>query len=275
MTTIQISLAGRTIVVAGAGGGGIGTAIARTLRAAGARVVGLDIDPERLAMADVDVARIADVRDAGAVESALRDVGPVDGLVYVAGGLRVDQWAPTERLPLERFDEVLALNLRAALSTSQVVAAQLVPASRPGSIVYIASIAALQGMPYGSAYAVAKAGVLALTRSQAVEWGPAGIRVNAVAAGTIRTPKSESENASNRPEDRATIPLGRRGVASDVADAALFLCSDLASFITGHVLVVDGGATAKPSFVDADNLPVFVRDPEMRARITGITDVTG
>jgi 3-oxoacyl-[acyl-carrier protein] reductase len=271
MTSIEISLAGRTIVVAGAGGGGIGTAAARTLQAGGARVVGLDIDPERLARADVDVARVADVRDPSSVEAALHDVGFVDGLVYVAGGLRVDQWAPTERLALETFDDVLALNLRAALSTSQVVAAQLVSASRPGSIVYIASIAALQGMPYGAAYAVAKAGVLALTRTQAVEWGRAGIRVNAVAAGTTRTPKSEAGNASNRPEDVAAIPLGRRGDASDVADAALFLCSDLASFVTGHVLVVDGGASAKPSFVDADNLPVFVRDPEMRARITGVT----
>src|SRR5690349_21261455 len=167
MTSIEISLTGRTFVVAGAGGGGIGTAVAHTLRAAGARVVGLDIDPERLAMADVDVARVADVRDAGAIEAVLRDVGLVDGLVYVAGGLRVDQWAPTERLALESFDDVLALNLRAALSTSQVVAAQLLAASKRGSIVYIASIAALQAMPYGAAYAVAKAGVLALTRTQA------------------------------------------------------------------------------------------------------------
>jgi NAD(P)-dependent dehydrogenase (short-subunit alcohol dehydrogenase family) len=271
MSRTEISLAERTIVVAGAGGGGIGTAVASTLRAAGARVVGLDIDPERLAMAEVDVARVADVRDTTSVEAALRDVGPLDGLVYVAGGLRVDQWAPTERLALESFDDVLALNLRGALSTSQVVAAELVPAARRGTIVYIASIAALHGMPYGAAYAVAKAGVLALTRTQAVEWGRAGIRVNAIAAGTTRTPKSESENASNRPEDMATIPLGRRGDPSEIADAVLFLCSDLASFITGHVLVVDGGASVKPSYVDADNLPVFVRDSEMRARITGVT----
>src|SRR5262249_15489430 len=137
MTSIEISLAGRTFVVARAGGGGIGTAVAHTLRAAGARVVGLDIDPERLAMADVDVGRIVDARDHSAVDATLRDVGPVDGLVYVAGGLRVDQWAPTERLALESFDDVLALNLRAALSTSQVVAAQLMVAAKPGSIVYI------------------------------------------------------------------------------------------------------------------------------------------
>jgi NAD(P)-dependent dehydrogenase (short-subunit alcohol dehydrogenase family) len=67
----------------------------------------------------------------------------------------------------------------------------------------------------------------------------------------------------------ATIPLGRRGTPDEIAGAALFLCSDLATFVTGHALVVDGGASVKPSFVDDENLPVFVRDPTMRARIKG------
>jgi NAD(P)-dependent dehydrogenase (short-subunit alcohol dehydrogenase family) len=149
------------------------------------------------------------------------------------------------------------------------VARRLIGAQRPGTIVYIASIAGLSAMPYGAAYAVAKAGLLALARTQAVEWGAYGIRVNAVAGGTVRTPKSESEGASNRPEDMATIPLGRRGTPDEIAGAALFLCSDLATFVTGHALVVDGGASVKPSFVDDENLPVFVRDPTMRARIKG------
>jgi NAD(P)-dependent dehydrogenase (short-subunit alcohol dehydrogenase family) len=185
------------------------------------------------------------------------------------GGLHIDQWASTDRLSPETFDAVLALNLRAAFTTSQAVARRLIGAQRPGAIVYIASIAGLSAMPYGAAYAVAKAGLLALARTQAVEWGAYGIRVNAVAGGTVRTPKSESEGASNRPEDVATIPLGRRGTPDEIAGAALFLCSDLATFVTGHALVVDGGASVKPSFVDDENLPVFVRDPTMRARIKG------
>ncbi len=269
MPGIEVDLSGRTIVVAGAGGGGIGTATARMLTASGASVVGLDIDAERLAHVDVAIPRVVDVRDPDALEAALADVGPLDGLVHVAGGLRVDQWAPTERIPLETFDAVLGLNLRAALSTSQSVARRMLAAERPGSIVYIASIAGLSAMPYGAAYAVAKAGPLALARSQAVEWGRAGIRVNAVAGGTVRTPKSESEHASNRPEDMATIPLRRRGTPEDTASAALFLCSDLASFVTGHTLAVDGGASVKPSFVGADDLPVFVLDAEMRSRMRG------
>ena len=86
-------------------------------------------------------------------------------------------------------------------------------------------------------------------------------------AGTVRTPKSEAGRATDQPDEVATIPLQRRATADDIAAAALFLCSDLATFVTGHTLVVDGGASVKPSYVDADNLPVFVRDPEVRARI--------
>jgi NAD(P)-dependent dehydrogenase (short-subunit alcohol dehydrogenase family) len=266
---VEIDLSGRTLVVAGAGGGGIGTAIARLLTAAGATVVGLDNDPARLALAQIALPRIVDVTDADALDAALTDVGDTDGLVHVVGGLGIDQWAPTEKLPAETFDAVLARNVGAALTTSQVIARRLIAAKRPGSIVYIASIAALSALPYGTAYAVAKAGVLALARTQAVEWGPAGIRVNAIAGGTVRTPKSESEGASNRTEDMATIPLGRRGTPDEIAGAVLFLLSDLATFVTGQTLVVDGGASVKPSFVDDENLPVFVRDPGMRARIKG------
>ena len=267
MTGIAIDLSGRTIVVAGAGGGGIGTATANLLTNAGATVVGLDIDADRLARADVAVARVVDLRDPDAVEATIDGLAALDGLVHVAGGLGRDQWAPTEQVSPGTFDDVLALNLRAALTTSQAVARRLRAAERPGSIVYIASIAGLGALPYGAAYAVAKAGLLALTRTQAVEWGPVRIRVNAVAAGTVRTPKSEAGRATDQPDEVATIPLQRRATADDIAAAALFLCSDLATFVTGHTLVVDGGASVKPSYVDADNLPVFVRDPEVRARI--------
>jgi NAD(P)-dependent dehydrogenase (short-subunit alcohol dehydrogenase family) len=264
VAAVEISLAGRTIVVAGAGGGGIGTATAEHLTRAGARVIGLDVDADRLARADVAVASVVDVRDPGPVEDALDRHGPVDGLVHVAGGLLVDQWAPTERLGGDTFDAVIALNLRAALTTSQVVARRLIETRRAGSIVYIASIAALSALPYGAAYAVAKAGLLALARTQAVEWGRAGIRVNAVAAGSVDTPKSASEQASDGPESAGTIPLGRRGTPDDVAAAALYLTSDLASFVTGEVLVVDGGASVRPSYLDEDNLPAFVQDPRIR-----------
>ena len=136
-------------------------------------------------------------RDLVAVERVLATEGPVDGLVHVAGGLRVDQWERTEELRLTSFDDVIANNLRSALVTSRAVATRMISSGTPGSIVHVASIAALGALPYGAAYAVAKAGMLALMRTEAVEWGPRGIRVNAVAPG-------------QRCDGRRADPLARR-----------------------------------------------------------------
>jgi NAD(P)-dependent dehydrogenase (short-subunit alcohol dehydrogenase family) len=266
--TLAIDLDGRRFVVAGAGGGGIGTAVCRALVAAGARVVALDNDETRLAAAaaigDAVTPLVCDVRDADALEQTL-GATPLDGLVHVAGGLRLDQWAPTSAVPLTSFDDVLALNLRAALVTSQAAARRIIAQGTDGVIVHVASIAALGAMPFGAAYAVAKAGLLALTRTQAVEWGRRRIRVNAVAAGTIATPKNARESAGDAAND--VIPLGRRGTPDDVAGAVAYLCSDLARFITGHTLVVDGGSSVRPSYLDDDDLPVFVTDSDLRARL--------
>jgi 3-oxoacyl-[acyl-carrier protein] reductase len=277
-----LTLEGKVVVVAGAGGGGIGTSICAMVAEAGGSVVALDNREEARDAVEKAVRgtagrhrlSVTDIRDTSAVEAAIdaaTGLGPLFGLVHVAGGTRPQDWMATHRYDLEVFDEVLALNLRSVLVTNEVVGSRLLRQGTGGSIVNIASLAGLTAMPFGVSYAVAKAGVVALTRTAAVEWGHAGIRVNAVAPGTVRTPKTQGAKgvgeAGDSPEERAAVPLGRRGSPEDIAGAVLFLLSGLASWVTGQVLIVDGGSSARPSFLDQDNLPVFLRDEARRSTL--------
>jgi NAD(P)-dependent dehydrogenase (short-subunit alcohol dehydrogenase family) len=275
----ELGVADRTVVVAGAGGGGIGTGVSAMLVAQGATVLGLDVDRDALAVTEevvaADAARflgaIADVTDESAVDAALAaldDLPPLLGLVHVVGGMPFDDWATVTAMPAPRFAAVVELNLQSAFVTTQAVARQLESRDAGGSIVLVSSISGIQAMPFGAPYAAAKAGVLAFMRTAALELGPRGVRVNAVAPGTIRTAHSEQGTPTvDSLEEQLAIPLRRRGAPEDIAGAVLFLLSDLAGFVTGHTLVVDGGSSARPSFLDADDLPVFVRSAELRAHL--------
>lgn len=259
----RLNLRGRRIVVVGAGGGGIGTGIVALLEEAGVEVVGIDNDPSQ-------GFRVADAADEASLDRALADAGALDGLVHVVGGLPLDNWASIVEGTTGDWETVVTRNLVTAAVSTRVVARRLQAAGRPGSIVHIASIVGLESMPFGAPYAAAKAAVMSLTRTAAVELGPAGIRVNAVAVGSIKVPRNKTGAAADdSAATRAVLPLGRRGTPADVAGPVLFLLSDLAAFVTGSVVTADGGATARPSYLDADNLPVFVPDGELRQRLTG------
>jgi NAD(P)-dependent dehydrogenase (short-subunit alcohol dehydrogenase family) len=233
---VELDLGDRTVVVAGAGGDGIGTGVSALLVRSGATVLGLDVDRGALALTeravgDDAMARfvpvIADATDPAAVDRALGALDalpPLHGLVHVVGGMPSTDWSTITAMPPERFAEVVALNLQSAFVTTQAVARRLVDGNaRSGagaSIVLISSISGTQAMPFGAPYAAAKAGILALVRTAALELGPLGVRVNAVAPGTIRTAHSEQGTPSvDTIEEQLAIPLRRRGTPADIAGA--------------------------------------------------------
>jgi NAD(P)-dependent dehydrogenase (short-subunit alcohol dehydrogenase family) len=270
------------VVVVGAGGGGIGTAIAQLVASEGAFVTAVDRDENALDQAIaaiesvggqaqrclVEVTCADDAREI--MQRAARGGAPLHGLVNVAGGMTRAHWSSLLDYTESNLDSLLDSNLKIAFLASQAFARALSDEGRGGSIVQIATIAALQGMPFGAGYVTAKAGLLALMRTMALEWGPLGIRVNGVAPGTIQVPKNAGSGETD--VDRAVIPMGRRGRPVDIAGAVLFLLSDLAAWIDGQLIAVDGGASIRPGYLDETGLPVFVRDPALRGQLLGEGD---
>lgn len=244
-----IELSGKRALVTG-GGKGIGAAISARLVEAGAVVTIADLDAD----AAIDAGRLGadfvecDIADADQLCHAV-DVGAgeagLDILVNNAGIFPTT--GPLTEVSDEFVDRMLDVNVRAQFSATREAASRM---PHGGSIVNLASIAALGGGANISAYAASKAAVVALTRASARELGPKGIRVNAIAPGIIDTPGVQEQmqplRAGGLDIDAriAANPVGRRGLPDHIARAALFLVSDLAEFVSGHLLVVDGGSTA-------------------------------
>ena len=246
----QLNIKDKVCVITGAGSG-IGAGIARTFAAVGAHVALVD---RNLAGAE---AVAAELRDAGAVAQAIGcDVsneasvaeaadkvravlGPVSVLVNNAGLLRA---GPLETVSIEDWNQAIAVNLTGYLLCARAFGRDMLAAGK-GSIVHVASIAALNPQTNSGSYSPSKAGVLLLSRQLAAEWGPRGIRSNCVLPGMIRTALSAKfyEEPGFEARRAAATASRRIGEPDDLAGPALFLASDLAAYVNGAEVLVDGG----------------------------------
>jgi NAD(P)-dependent dehydrogenase (short-subunit alcohol dehydrogenase family) len=219
---------------------GIGAATAERLLADGFEVIGLDLEASLSSAPQVAYPLLAcDVADPASVAAVAERVGVVEVLVNNAGSWSFD---PLEDLDPVEFARVLMVNLAGTFHCTQAFGRSML-ATGLGSIVNIVSIAAAAANPQVGAYSASKAGVLALTRQTALEWGPRGVRANAVGPGLIPTPGTGTvyEDAEVRAVRSRAVPLRRLGTAEDVAATVSFLCSPAAAYVTAQVIYVDGG----------------------------------
>jgi 3-oxoacyl-[acyl-carrier protein] reductase len=243
-----MDLRGKVSIVTGSGQG-IGKAIALTLARHGSAVAVVDVNLEQATQAAEEARQLGvdalalkvDVADHAAAVSAVKEtvakLGRVDILVNNAGITRDNLLL---RMKPEDFDLVLSINLKGTFNfTSAVLPGML--KQRSGRIVNVASVMGLVGNAGQTNYSASKAGVIGFTRSTAKEVASRGITVNAVAPGFIETAMTQKLPEAAREEILKRIPLGTTGRPEDVANGVLFLASSLASYVTGHVLVIDGG----------------------------------
>ena len=255
--TAELDMSGRAVLVTG-GGRGIGRGITERFLAAGATVVVCGrSEPDELPSADGRTAVFiaADVRDADAVDALITEtvaqLGRLDVLVNNAGG---SPSADSATVSPKFSRAIIELNLLAPLVCAQRANAVMQQQPDGGSIINIASVSGLRPSPGTAAYGAAKAGILNLTQTLAVDYAPR-VRVNAISAGLIRTEQSHLHygDEAGIAAVGATVPLGRMGTPGDIANACLYLASPLAAYVSGANLLVHGGGET-PAYLDAAEL---------------------
>jgi NAD(P)-dependent dehydrogenase (short-subunit alcohol dehydrogenase family) len=254
----------RSMLVTGSARG-LGAAIVEAAAAAGYRVAAVDLEVPDVGSnghdAHLGAGRVerfaASVADEVAVDAVLDRFGTPDVVVNNAGIVR---FGPLVDQSLEDMRAVLEVNLLGSFVVARAAARRWMAADRPGVVVNLTSMNGVMAGPNAGAYGASKAAVALLTSQMAIEWGPRGIRVNAVAPGLIDAGMSAPIYAdpATREARESKVPLGRLGTAQDIADVVLFLASDNAAYVHGQNIVVDGGVTGsviahlpRPASVDS------------------------
>jgi len=248
--TDLLGIEGKTAIIWG-GGQGMGESSALYLGRAGCKLAIVDLSADRardaadrLAAQGFEVVPlVADITNEEEVERATAEaesaLGPIDIMVTIVGA---SNWKPLLEVSEDDWNRELNLNLKSVFYCARSAARRMLSAGRSGSIIAINSVSGLTSAPFHAPYGAAKSGLTNLVRSMAVEWGP-DIRVNAIAPGTIitqRLPKQASEDDPSSPF-RKRLPMQRRGTTDEIGKGVLFMASDLAAYVTGQTLAVDGG----------------------------------
>jgi 2-deoxy-D-gluconate 3-dehydrogenase len=253
----MLGLSGKRALIIG-GGRGMGEASALMLAEGGADIAIVDMELERAETVAASVAGlgrksyaiVANVlQDEKSVNAAVAEaeqkLGGIDILVTIVGQA---MFKPLLDMTAEDWDFDQNRNLRYVFFAARAAAASMIKRKAPGAIVCIASVDGLIGSPGHAAYGAAKAGLVSLVKSMSAEWGRDNIRVNAVAPGSITTPRLPETPQSLAIMENSVVPLGRPGTVKEIAGAVTFLASDMASYVTGQTLAVDGGWTASNIF---------------------------